>query len=332
MNDYLDKAKEYESKWQKVREEYFTLKDILIYIILSSAVFSLGLMNFTDFSFDLERITWSYFAHSLTQVIAYGAIIGSFTSKQLDKRKTLSKELKAISDYNYKVLDFYRPEKLKEYIDTVNLQAKKDAFIDKYRQLISDLELEYDKKDKSNSFTYDKSWKEYIKEKAENPKLDPPNTYCYKKEYYLEKLKNIDVEFETDSVAYERLTIEDLTSGIRKSQKHRIPRLSETKDASFGVARSMTLMVATSLLTAGFILTTNEGGLDAIVKSLITLFVAVYSAFKGMMNGERVFFNTTLLKEQFRKHHLHSYSVYEAKNYKFIVGNNNEVQQQNQNQ
>jgi hypothetical protein len=42
-----------------------------------------------------------------------------------------------------------------------------------------------------------------------------------------------------------------------------------------------------------------------------------------MMNGERVFFNTTLLKEQFRKHHLHSYAVYEAKNYKFIVGDTN---------
>lgn len=323
MNDYLDKAKGYESKWQQFREEYFTLKDILIYIILASAVFSLGLMNFTDFRFELERITWSYFAHSLTQVIAYGAIIGSFTSKQLDKRKTLSKELKTVTEYNYKVLDFYRPEKLKEYVDTVNLQSKKDAFIDKYRELLARLENEYDKKDKEGSFSFDKSWKQYLKDKEQDPNIEPPNTYCYKKEYYLDKLKNVDTEFETDSVAFEKLTIEDLTSGVRKSQKHKIPRLSETKDASFGVARSMTLMVATALLTAGFVLTTNEGGLDAIVKSLITLFVAVYSAFKGMMNGERVFFNTTLLKEQFRKHHLHSYAVYEAKNYKFIVGDTN---------
>jgi len=327
MDNYLDKAKEYESRWQQIREEYLTLKDILIYIILSSAVFSLGLMNFTDFTFDLERITWSYFAHSLTQVIAYGAIIGSFTSKQLDKRKTLSKELKNISTYNYKVLEFYRPEKLKEYVDSVNLQSKKDAFVDKYRELLNKLEFEYDKKDKEGSFSYDKSWKQYIKEKEQTPDLEPPNSYCYKKEYYLEKLKNVDTEFETDSVSYEKLTIEDLTSGVRKSQKHKIPRLSETRDAGFGVARSMTLMVATSLLTAGFILTTNQGGLDAIVKSLITLFVAVYSAFKGMMNGERVFYNTTLLKEQFRKHHLHSYAVYEARNYKFIVGDTNTEKQ-----
>lgn len=320
MDNYVNKGIETENKWVRIQQEYFTLKDIFIYIILASSIFSLGLMNFADFTFDLDRLTWSYVAHTVTQIIAYGAIIGSFSSKQLDKRKNINNELQRLKEYNFKVLEFYRPDKLKEYIDTVNLQTKKDAYLDKYRELLNQLELEYDKLDKEGNFAYDKSWKQYLKDKKENKEIEAPNAYCYKKEYYLEKLNNADDEYMSDNVQYEKLTIEDLTSGVRKSQKNVIPRQSESRDAGFGVVRSMSVMVATSLLTAGFVLTSTGNNIDAIVKSLITLFMAVYSAFKGMMNGERVFYNTTLIKEQFRKHHLHSYSVFEAKRYKFIVG------------
>jgi hypothetical protein len=320
MDDYVNKGIKAENKWENFRQEYFTLKDIFIYIILASSIFSLGLMNFADFTFDLDRLTLSYVAHTLTQIIAYGAIIGSFSSKQLDKRKNINKELNKLKEYNFKVLEFYRPDKLKEYIDTVNFQTKKDAYLDKYRELLNTLELEYDKLDKEGNFAYDKSWKQYLKDKQENPEAQAPNTYCYKKDYYLEKLANVNSDYMTDNVQYEKLTIEDLTSGVRKSQKNVIPRQSESRDAGFGVVRSMSVMIATSLLTAGFVLTSTGNTIDAIVKSLITVFLAVYSAFKGMMNGERVFYNTTLIKEQFRKHHLHSYSVFEAKTYKFIVG------------
>ena len=333
MDNYVDKGLEYESRWEQFRKEYLSLKDILIYIILASAIFALGLMNWADFTFDLSRLSWSYAANAIMQIIAYGAIIGSFSSKQLDKRKELSRELKSLRNYNFKVLEFYRPDKLKEYIDQVNLQTKKDAYLDKYRNLLNKLEFEYDKKDKEDNFAYDKSWKQYLAQKKENPDTEPPNGYCYKKEYYLEKIKNVEGEYETDNVAYEKLTIEDLTSGVRQSDKNRIPRLSEAKDAGFGVVRSMSLMIATSLLSAGFVLSLTDNTIDAVVKSLITVFMAVYSAFKGMMNGERVFANTTIVKEQFRKHHLHSYSVFEAKKYKFIVGDTTQKPQvQNQQQ
>jgi len=119
MDNYVDKGLEYESRWEQFRKEYLSLKDILIYIILASAIFALGLMNWADFTFDLSRLSWSYAANAIMQIIAYGAIIGSFSSKQLDKRKELSRELKSIRNYNFKVLEFYRPDKLKEYIDQV---------------------------------------------------------------------------------------------------------------------------------------------------------------------------------------------------------------------
>lgn len=322
MDKSIQYVKEQENRWREIQTKYFSLKDILIYIILASSIFSLGLMNWTEFTFDLSRLSWSYVAHSLTQIIAYGAIIGSFTSKQLDKRKINTKEYHKVKDYNYRVLEFYRPEKLKEYVNIVNLESKKLAYLDKYRDMLNKHEEEYDKKD--DFFEFDKSWKSYVKAKEENPEAEAPNEYCYKKEYLLNKIKNADTDFETDNVTYERLSIEDLTSGIRSSEKHKIPRMSELYDAGFGVARSMSLMVAGSLLTAGLILNATDGGIDAWVKAFFTLFLALYSAFKGLMNGERVFEGTTMLKEMFRKHHLHSYSIYEAKHYKYIIGEKKE--------
>ena len=322
MVEIIKQGKETEKKWQNIRDKYFTLKDILIYIILGSAVFSLGLMNWATFTFDWDKLSWSFVAHSLTQVVAYGAIIGSFTSKQLDKKKQRDKHYNKLVDYNFKVLEFYRPDKLKEYINLVNLDAKRTAYLDKYRTLLNQHEEKYGKED--NIFECDRSWKRYLIEKKENPEMTPPNDYCKNKEYLMQKINNANEDFETDNVTFEKLLIEDLTSGVLASDKHRIPRGTEAKDAFQGIMRNMTLMVAGSLLSAGILLNLNDGGIEAWAKTLFTIFLSFFSAFKGLWNGERVFDNTTLLKESFRRHHLHSYAVYEAKEHNHIVLSEND--------
>ena len=316
-----ENAVELESKVKNIIVKYFTIKDIFIYIVIFSAVTFLGLMNWADFTFDWERLSFSYLAHSFTQTLAYGAIIASLSTKQLDKRKERDEEYLTLRKFNFKILEFYRPDKLKEYVDKTNLEMKRQAYLDKYRNLLNNLEIEFSKKD--NSFTYDKTWKAYIKDKQESEAPDeikPPNEYCSRKEYFLNKIQNVDDEYEDDSVEYDRLSIDDLISGIKQSEKRRIPRMSETVYALKGVGQQLIMMLSGSLVIAGFFLNPTDGGIDAWVKTLFTVFLVALSVLKGMMNGDKVFFNLTLVKEAFRKHHLHSYSVYEAKQYKHIVG------------
>lgn len=316
--DLAQRSRELEEGMLRIGKKMLTLKDVFIYSLLVFAIFALGAMNWATMSFDFSALSWGYVAHSLVQIFAYGAIITAFGIQQLDRRKVTSKQLAEVKYKNNRIVNRHRPEQLKEYIFRENQDSKRDAFIDKYQQKLTELEDQHEKSE--GYFALEKQWREYRESLRENKKLpeeeqqdiEPPNDYCAMKERYLERIHNPDEYFEDENVEYEKIEKEDLTNGVRRSSKRRIPRGSEGTGITMGVTRNIAFMVAWSFLTAGIFLGASEGGLNAVVKTVFTVILALWSAFKGLAVGERVFENITLEQELWRNSHLHGYAVMEA--------------------
>ena len=318
MQNYVEKGTEIQNNIKETAVDHFSIMDILTYLILALAIFFLGLLNWAEFRFDVDRLDSSYIAHTATQVLSYSLIITSFTSKQIRKRKELSKDLAYYKSENKDILSKMRPDKLKEYIYNVNMEEKRTQYLNKYEGMLAKLEREYSKK--SEDMYYDRSWKQYQEDLEEDPNTQPPDEYCEQKQLLLDKIDNVDQEYQNESIKYEKLFQDDLDQEIMNKPKKRIPRRRESTSSALGILTNMVLMFAFSLLVAGFFFGIEEDTIDAIVKTLVTVFMATFSAYKGMLNGDRVFNNVTLTKERFRHKHLYTYVVMEATKYKYYIG------------
>lgn len=296
------------------------MRDVIGYVVLVVAIFFLGLLNWAEFRFDWDELTFSYISHTISQVLAYGAIMSVYSSKRIRQQKENNATYLELSKGNYDISTSYRADKLKEYIHKVNMESKRDAYIDKYNQKLSELENKYSKKDKD--LVYQLSWEKYQKEKTENPDAKAPNKYCAQKEYFLDKLENVDDYYKTESVKFERLKTRDLTRDVRRGSKNDIPRTSETTAMAKGLGLNMMLMLAFSVLSASVLFYRAESVLDVIGSTLITIYLVLFSTLKGMMNGEHVFETNVLDKEKFRYNHLYSYCVMEATLYGYNVAEN----------
>lgn len=318
MADLAQRSKEFEDGMLTIGSKLITLKDVVVYSLLIFAIGALGLMNWAELTFDIDNLTLGYIAHSLFQILAYASIITSFGIKQLDKRKELSKKLHDARTQSNKILKRYRPLELKKYVMRENMDAKKEAFVDKYTEKLDEFEKKHEKRE--DYFTLERSWKEYKDAQHDNDKLpeeertkiEPPNDYCKEKEFYLDRMHKPYEYFEDENIDYDKFTREDLTSGIRAKGKGRVPRGTEGGAMTANVSRNIFFMTAWSFLTAGIALGASQGGIDAVAKTGLTIILALWSAFKGLAVGERVFESVTLEKELWRQHHLHAYAVMEA--------------------
>lgn len=310
---------------QKRKQEYLsnakaqlTLTNFIIYTMMLFGLFGLGLLNWTEWKFDLGLLTVAYLVSFGIEVFSYGNMIVSMSTYQLQKRKKTSEELYEVEQYNKTVVDNVRTEHLDDYVFNDNMNEKKKAFLNKYKFLIAKLEK------KNNNEETQRSWRDYQKDiklalenKAELP--EPPNKYCRLKEEYLDKINRVEELYENEHIEYDELSVDDLLIGIGKKGTKRIPRESEGGSLTFGVLRGLIVMSIGGLLTTILIINLRMDGLDAIVKTLLTIFFSFVTIFKGLLNGERVFEFVTLRKALFRKKHLHGYCMYEIKENKYVV-------------
>ena len=318
-------SKETISIAQKRKEEYLsnakaqmTLGNFIIYSMMVIGLFGLGLLNWTDWTFDIRLITVAYLLSFGVEVFSYASIIVSMSTHQLEKRKKASENLYDIERFNNKVIENYRPEELGDYVYEDNMAEKRKMFLEKYKMLLNKLHRKYNKEETQ------RSWKQYqkdIKEAQEKEEdlPEPPNRYCRLKEEYLYKINNVDKLYQEEHVPYDELHVDDLVIGIGKSNGKRVPRATEGSSLSLGVARGALVMAIGGILTTVLIVQFRTDGIDAIVKTFITVFFVFLSMFKGLMNGERVYEQVTLRKALFRKKHLHAYCMYEVNKHKFVV-------------
>ncbi len=301
-----------EDNLTQIIKNQLRIQNILFLGLLAAGLFGLGLFNWADFEFRWDRLTPAYFSQTAINVLCYGAIISSLSTYQLDKRKLTSEVLAKVANYITWVLTYYRPLVLKKYIYGENLETRKEAYIDKYKRKFEKLERKYKK------MKWEVSWLKYQKEKVEALKddagalVEPPNKYCAKKERILERLDNVDKYLLVEYVKYPELKMKDLVSGIASRNTNKVPREREGIALSLGVMRGMVLMFVVSGLLTVLVWSYSGEQLDAIIKTIITIFLVFLCTIKGIVNGERVFNGVTLHKELFRRHHLHSYVMLEA--------------------
>lgn len=331
-------------KTGSVIKSYFDLQSIFVYLMILIGSFGLGLMNWADLSFDFDNIDEAYWVHTMLQLFSFGSIISGVSLWKLQKLKDTSTRLKELTQFINEKLSYFRPHILKEYIDEDNYREKKDRFLEKYRNKLGKLE---ENAPMEATFV----WKNYMELRKENPDLDiftlnrkysfddiyepmverkprkqkkvkkEIKEYVKQKEEYLTKLENPDDYVSNDSVYFDEIEYDDIVSGINSdNNKKRVPREKEGVVLSKGVSKGLFIMFIGSLISTSLFVSATYEGLDAIIKTLITVFFVLLSSIRGIVNAQNVFHNVTLPKQEFRKQHLHAYSLKEASEYGYYVG------------
>ena len=316
MGDFISEATSKREQYLSMAQSQLRFSNIVIYFLLLVGLFGLGLLNWTDWSFDIELITVAYLIVFGIEIFSYANIIVSMSTNQLLKRKRTSETLYDIEKFNNDVIENYRPEQLSQYVYLDNMKEKRKVFLEKYRFLLSKLEKRYSSEENQREWMTYKKQLDNIKE-GDEP--SPPSRYCRLKKLYLYKLNNVDDVYKDEHVDYDELDIDDLVIGIGKKGKSRVPRETEGGSLTYGVLRGALVMSIAGILTTVIVINFRSEGWDAIVKTLITFFLVLLSVFKGFMNGERVYEQVTLKKSAFRKKHLHGYCMYEIEHNQFVV-------------
>ena len=317
MSNLVESSYKKREEFLSLSKQQLKLSNLIIYLLLLVGLFGLGLLNWTDWTFDIELITMAYLIVFGIEVFSYANIIVSMSTNQLLKRKRTSKELYDIESFNGSVIDNYRPEQLSDYVYQDNMKEKRRVFLEKYRYLLSKLEKKYNDEETQRSWISYKKEIDGLSEGKEEP--EPPNRYCRLKKEYLYKINNADELYLDEHVEYDELEIDDLVIGIGKKGKARVPRETEGGTLTYGVLRGAIVMSIAGILTTIIVINFRSEGWDAIVKTLITSFLVLLSIFKGLVNGEGVYEKVTLKKARFRKKHLHGYCMYEIEKNKFVV-------------
>jgi len=304
----------------------FTIQAILTYILFIVGLIGLGLINWATFEFEIHRLfDEAYWIENGIRVFSYGSIMMALSIYSLNKRKESDKEYLGNKSRINLFLRYYRPDKLKEYIVRENKERIKEEIIEKYKNKLAKLERKSDIEDEIQ-------WKNFEKEIASSEdkwSVDAPTKYCKLKRKYLDRIYNADEYVLSEKVKYAKIYQEDLTERVKKG-KRGVNRTPEGMYMSYGVLKTVVFMFLFSSLATSIALGLSDGGINAVIQTAITLFLAVIAAFRGTINGENTFEYNTKDKLKTQLHHLHSYGEYEAKQYNYnILENLNKKEQNN---
>lgn len=311
----INKAEQYKQDMLKNARKQLSIANVLTYGLMGVGLFGLGLLNWAELSFDLEAITIAYLITYILQIFSYGSIIASQSTNQLHKLKKTSVELSEIRAYIDFILRYYRPEQLSNFVYKENLKTRRELYIKRYKEKLAKLEK------KNNNFKKQTTWLDFVelKKKNKDAYTKPPNRYCLKKTQYLDKLADVDKYYKEEHIEFDELKNDDLILGLSNSGSQGIPRDSEGLALGGGIARATFIMGIGGLIISIIIINFTRAGLDGIIGAFLTVFFVLLSAFKGLMNGERVYENVTLRKLKFQQSKLHGYAMYEATENGYVI-------------
>lgn len=323
----------------------------LIFFLAFAGMFGLGLMNWVELGFAWDRIDEGYLISTLIRVLSYGAIIASMSFHTLMKRKSKSVEYLRKRTRNHEILKYYRPTKLRNYVDRENHRNRKNKFIKTYENELSILE-------KKRSYYDGVAWKHFIEKMKEgnepdksedmgvsykdlgfeikksrfrfinwlrkrklNKKEKKTKEYISKRFDYSAKINNPEEFMYKESVVFDELTVQDISVSVGETHNGEdyVPRVKESTFISRGVLKGVVIMFAFNALITAMFFTYEDGGVSAIIHTIITVFLVVLSLFRGIVNGDITFENNTMLKVNFRANHLQAYMVMEAEENDYYI-------------